>query len=125
MRDNEEFVVDSIQEHRGDVTRLTSLEFRIRWLGYDATHNTWEPWKGFHNSHKELRHPLFQVGLKEGTAAEKQAFASSDFMESGTLGEWLSLPEDEEYIYTSQIASDKPYFFHNVCRGFLGKQGLQ
>ena len=100
MRDNEEFVVDSIQEHRGDVTRLTSLEFRIRWLGYDATHNTWEPWKGFHNSHKELRHPLFQVGLKEGTAAEKhvEAFASSDFMESGTLGGWPSLPEDEEYI---------------------------
>ena len=45
MRDNEEFVVDSIQEHRGDVTKLTSFEFRVRWLGYDATHDTWEPWK--------------------------------------------------------------------------------
>ena len=26
MRDNEEFVVESIQDHRGDVTKLTSLE---------------------------------------------------------------------------------------------------
>ena len=42
MRDNEEFVVVLIQEHRGDVTRLISLEFRVRWLGYEATHDTWE-----------------------------------------------------------------------------------
>ena len=33
MRDNEEFVVDSIQKHRGDVTKLTSLEFAFDGLG--------------------------------------------------------------------------------------------
>ena len=47
MRDNEEFVVDSIQEHRGDVTRLTYLEFRIRWLGYDAMHKHLGAVEGF------------------------------------------------------------------------------
>ena len=41
MRGNEEFVVESIREHCGDVTRPTSLQFRVRWLGYDATHDTW------------------------------------------------------------------------------------
>ena len=56
MRDNEEFVVESIQEHRGDITKLTSLEFRVRWLGYDATHDTWEPWKGLRATEKLHRY---------------------------------------------------------------------
>jgi hypothetical protein len=30
---------------RGDPKRVSLLTFLIKWLGYDDTHNTWEPWK--------------------------------------------------------------------------------
>jgi hypothetical protein len=30
---------------KGDIKRVSSLTFHVKWLGYDDTHNTWEPWK--------------------------------------------------------------------------------
>jgi transposase InsO family protein len=42
--DNEEFVVDSIVDHRirpGRGSRRGRLEFRIRWAGYEAEEDTW------------------------------------------------------------------------------------
>ena len=38
-----EFFVEEILGHRGDFRRKSSLEFHIKWLGYDHTRNTWEP----------------------------------------------------------------------------------
>ena len=39
-----EFFVESIVEHRGDTKRLNSLFFKVKWLNYDDSHNSWEPW---------------------------------------------------------------------------------
>jgi hypothetical protein len=44
-RDYLEFFVEKVLDMRGDPKRLQSLTFYIKWLGYDETHNTWEPWK--------------------------------------------------------------------------------
>ena len=44
MVDKEEFIVEEILAHRGNIQRKTSLEFLVRWLGYELEDNTYEPW---------------------------------------------------------------------------------
>jgi hypothetical protein len=29
----------------GDVKKVSTLSFLVKWLGYDDTYNIWEPWK--------------------------------------------------------------------------------
>ena len=36
--------IESILQHKGDHKKLSTLEFKIKWLGYDETYNSWEPW---------------------------------------------------------------------------------
>jgi hypothetical protein len=43
--DDEEFLVESVLAHRGNLSKKTTLEFQIRWLGYSPSDDTWEPWK--------------------------------------------------------------------------------
>ena len=125
MRDNEEFVVDSIQEHRGDVTRLTSLEFRIRWLGYDATHNTWEPWKGLRATEGSCDTRCSKLDSRKAprrkSTSKRSLHRTSWNRERSASGQVC--PKLRNIYLPDRI--DKPYFFHNVCRGFLGRQGLQ
>ena len=44
-RDYLEFFMESIVKFKGSFDKLSSLQFLVKWLGYDETHNTWEPWK--------------------------------------------------------------------------------
>ena len=44
MHDQEEFVIESILDHRGDRTRRKTMEFKVRWAGFDSTHDSWEPY---------------------------------------------------------------------------------
>ena len=50
IRDNQEYIVEKIIAHRlvndysGDKNR-TSYEFKVRWLGYKDSDDTWIPWK--------------------------------------------------------------------------------
>ena len=42
----DEFViVERFIDMRGDVSKRSTLEFKIRWAGYDATDDTWKSWK--------------------------------------------------------------------------------
>ena len=43
-RDCMEFVKESIIQHKGHVRRKTDVKFLVKWLNYDESHNTWEPW---------------------------------------------------------------------------------
>jgi Chromo (CHRromatin Organisation MOdifier) domain len=43
-KDYLEFFVEDILTHRGDTKRLSTLQFRVKWLAYDESHNSWEPW---------------------------------------------------------------------------------
>ena len=46
--ENQEWLIDTILEHRysNDGRPLArNLEFKVRWLGYGAEDDTWEPWK--------------------------------------------------------------------------------
>ena len=44
-RDYMEFVVEKILDHAGDTKKSTTMSFHVKWLNYDDSHNTWEPWK--------------------------------------------------------------------------------
>ena len=39
LRDKDIFQIEPIVEHRGNTARLGSLEFQVKWLGYDDTIN--------------------------------------------------------------------------------------
>ena len=45
-RDYMEFFIEVIKEHKGDIKKLSSLTFLVRWLNYDDSFNSWEPWLG-------------------------------------------------------------------------------
>ena len=44
IRDNDEYVIETILQHRGDPKQLRSLTFLVKWLGYPDSENSWEPW---------------------------------------------------------------------------------
>ena len=44
-RDYMEFVVEKVLKHSGDTKKPTAMSFQVKWLNYDDTHNSWEPWK--------------------------------------------------------------------------------
>ena len=45
LRDRDEFFVEKILAHRGDVGRLKTLAFHVKWRGFDESFNSREPWK--------------------------------------------------------------------------------
>ena len=44
-RDYMEFVVEKVLKHSGDTKKPTAMSFKVEWLNYDDTHNSWESWK--------------------------------------------------------------------------------
>jgi Chromo (CHRromatin Organisation MOdifier) domain len=38
-----EFFIETILQYASDIKRLTTLQFKVKWLGYDETCNSWEP----------------------------------------------------------------------------------
>jgi hypothetical protein len=48
-KDYNVFDVESILKHKGKPTR-SSLQFLVKWVGYDDTHNSWEPWKNLRDN---------------------------------------------------------------------------
>ena len=44
-RDYMEYFVEKVLSHTGDSKKPTSMSFHVKWLNYDNSHNTWEPWK--------------------------------------------------------------------------------
>ena len=51
-RDYLEFFVDRILEHQGNYRQPSSMTFLTKWVGYDDSHNTWEPWANLRRSLK-------------------------------------------------------------------------
>ena len=64
LRDREEFFVEKILAHRGDVGRLKTLDFHVKWRGFDESFNSWEPWKNLHET-EMLHRYLILHGLQK------------------------------------------------------------
>ena len=43
-RDYMELFIENVISYRGNLKCKTELEFQMKWLGYDETHSTWEPY---------------------------------------------------------------------------------
>ena len=43
--DSEEFLIEQILDHQGDLRGRSKkgVLFKVRWLGYDSSHDTWTP----------------------------------------------------------------------------------
>ena len=57
-KDYEEDEVERILDHKGDPKRKSSLDFLVRWLGYDETEDLWLPWSSLRTNavlHQYLR----------------------------------------------------------------------
>ena len=50
--------------HHGDVGRLKTLAFHIKWRGFDESFNSWEPWKNLRET-KMLHRYLILHGLQK------------------------------------------------------------
>ena len=64
LRDREEFFVEKILAHRGDVGRLKTLAFHVKWRGFDESFNSWEPWKNLRETERLHRY-LILHGLQK------------------------------------------------------------
>jgi hypothetical protein len=62
--DQEVFDIEAILAHRGNLKRKGTLEFRVRWAGYDPTSDTWEPWKNLRDT-EQLHSYLRLKGLAQ------------------------------------------------------------
>ena len=49
-RDYVEFFIENVISYRGNLKRKTELEFQVKRLGYDETHNSWEPYANLRDS---------------------------------------------------------------------------
>ena len=52
--EGDNFQVEKIIAHFGDWDDLESMQFKIRWLGYDESEDTWEPFAHLENCIKKL-----------------------------------------------------------------------
>jgi len=50
MHEKQEFDVEKIISHDGDTTRVSTLQFLVKWKDFDDSHNSWEPWKELRNN---------------------------------------------------------------------------
>ena len=52
QQNEQEFMVRDTIVYRGDHHRRSSMEFLVRWTGYDANSNSWEPYKALIHVYK-------------------------------------------------------------------------
>ena len=62
--DSQEFEVENIVSHAGDPNKKGSLDFLVKWAGYDDSQNTYVPWKELRNN-PVLHEYLKTHGLKK------------------------------------------------------------
>ena len=57
-RDQMEFFIEKISDHRGKLSHRKSLQFFVSWMGYDQSYDSWEPYANLRDSdhlHSYLR----------------------------------------------------------------------
>ena len=63
-RDQIEFVVEEVVQHIGSPKRKSEMDFLVKWLNYEATENSWVPWRELRNN-TELHKYLNENGMQK------------------------------------------------------------
>ena len=63
-KEQREYLVEEILDHRGNQKRKSTLEFLVRFAGYDDTYNEWLPWENLYNV-EALHDYLYEKELYE------------------------------------------------------------
>ena len=63
-RDRKEFIIDRIVSHVGDFKVKRELKFLVKWLGYEESDNTYEPWSHLRDT-EQLHAYLIRCGLQQ------------------------------------------------------------
>jgi transposase InsO family protein len=71
-KDYLEFFIEKILHHTGNTNRLSSLNFKVKWQGYDDTYNSYEPWKNLRST-EQLHLYLIRQNLKHLIPKQHQA----------------------------------------------------
>ena len=61
-RDHHAFFVEEILSFRGDVKKVSTVTFRVKWLAFDESYNSWEPWRLLMNNEVLYKY-LIRVNL--------------------------------------------------------------
>ena len=64
LKEKQMYLVEAIREHRGNIRKVTTLEFLVKWQGYKEADNSWEPWKNLRNNAK-LHEYLRSQGMEK------------------------------------------------------------
>jgi hypothetical protein len=65
LRDRGDFEIDKIIEHQGDITKLKTLTFRVKWYGFvEDDFDTWESWSILRET-SHLHQYLIQNNMKQ------------------------------------------------------------
>ena len=80
-KERDEYVVEKILGHKGAGTKRKNITFQVKWLGYDDSYNTWEPWESVRSNQELLKycyneHKPFRKFL---TTEQKQQVVTNDF----------------------------------------------
>ena len=71
-KDYLEFFVESNLSYKANIIMLSTLEFKVKWLGYGKTHNSFEPWKNLRNT-EQLHMYLITQNFKHLIPRQYQA----------------------------------------------------
>ena len=59
QHNEQEFVVESIMEHRGNMAKRSTMEFKVLWAGFGESCDSWEPYKAL--LHVDKLHDYLRV----------------------------------------------------------------
>jgi hypothetical protein len=62
-RDYLEFFVEKILDMTGDKKKVSTLQFHVKWLGFNEILNSWEPWKNIRFIYMNRAFSVFQPRL--------------------------------------------------------------
>jgi Chromo (CHRromatin Organisation MOdifier) domain len=55
--------VENFLEFNGDCSKVSLLQFKVKWLGYNETCNSWEPWNALRDT-EQLHRYLIELNLQ-------------------------------------------------------------
>jgi hypothetical protein len=65
LRDRGDYEIDKIVEHQGDITKLKTLKFRVKWYGFtEDDFDTWESWSNLRET-VQLHRYLIANNMKQ------------------------------------------------------------